>query len=153
MTATQPSALVGAYTCSICRQTLTLKDPILIGEKPAERRNRIGQMMLEHLAQHHDKHLALMFAAGEGFKGYLYSRTFTHNDSDLAAAQSLSQENFRKFVVPAKPIITDQQIEQTVDQHLNLQNNLKGAISDQSIGDLRNLIVVMMKQMRDALTA
>ena len=148
----QPSALAIHYICSICRQNVPLKDPILIGEKPAEKRARIGAMMIEHMVTNHQQEAAQAFAAGEAFKQLLIARTFNHNDAELSHVQEINRQKFRQFTALPGPVqITNEQIEATVENQLELRKHLTGVISPESIRDLRNAIVSLMQQMRDAL--
>lgn len=148
----QSSSLATHYICSICRQNVPLKDPFLIGEKPAEKRARIGGMMIEHMVTNHQNEAAQAFAVGEAFKQLLIARTFNHNDAELSSVQEINRQKFRQFIaLPGSNQITNEQIEATVENQLELKKHLTGVISPESIQDLRDAIVSLMQQMRDAL--
>ena len=66
----QPSALAIHYICSICRQNVPLKDPILIGEKPAKKRARIGGMMIEHMVTNHQQERPRRLQQGKRSSSY-----------------------------------------------------------------------------------
>jgi len=110
------SPLAAVYTCNLCRRTLTLKDPILIGEKPVQRMGRVAQMMAQHFDESHREEAMKLGLAGQQWGGWRLAEQFRHNDSDLAKYSNDARLQFRQTTKRVE--ITDEIIHAQVKAHL-----------------------------------
>ena len=131
MSTTAPTQLlVAGYTCRVCRQTLTLKDSMIVGEKPEDRTDRVLEMLVTHLGEKHKEQLATVFIAAEQFKGWLTVQQFPNNDNTLSAQAEGIRLQFRK--ISKRVHITDELIEKQVGAFLSTpeyETNPKAAIT------------------------
>ena len=138
--APRSSALATVYTCHLCRKTFSLKDPILIGEKPQERLARVGQMLADHLGNEHRQHIINIMLASNQYAGWLIAEQFSYNDATLATESNKVRLKMRE--VSRRVIITDALIEQQVSQFI-----------PQEVGDteIRTTIIGLLRTLRDTL--
>ena len=132
--------LVAGYTCRFCRQTLTLKDSMIVGEKQEERMARALNMMVEHVGTTHKEQFAQIFAATQQIQGWLIAQQFSHNDKALSAEAEGIRLQFRK--ISKRIVITDELIEKQVGAFLS---------TPEYEADAKAAIVKMLKGFRDSL--
>ncbi len=140
MSTTQTQLLVAGYTCRFCRQTLTLKDSIIVGEKPEERMARALNMMVEHVGSTHKEQFAQIFAATQQIQGWLIAQQFSHTDKALSAEAEGIRLQFRK--ISKRVVITDELIEKQVGAFL---------ATDEYEANPKNAIAKLLKGFRDSL--
>jgi hypothetical protein len=137
----EPQALAPAYTCNICRKTLMLKGPPIVGETPQRRLEKVGQMLMDHMGKEHREAIVNIMLAGQQLSGWLTAEQYTHNDAQLAAEANKVRLKMRQFTKRVE--ITDEMIQTQVDTHLG-QEGLDAAT-------MRSVAVELLKTMRDKL--
>ncbi len=140
---TQPSALSHAYTCQICRRTMQLQGPPIIGQKPEERAALVGQMLADHICKEHQQEAAQIMLTGNSLAGMLFCSRYAHNDENLAKLINAQRLQVRLFT--KKVHISDEMIEQQVERHLPYEAPHFTAPGAQL------LIVQLLKTLRDKL--
>lgn len=113
---TQPSALSYAYTCQICRRTLQLSGPPIVGQKPEERAAQIATLLAEHICQEHKSEFAQIMLTGNSLSGMLFCSRYQHNDAGLAKLINDQRLQVRSFT--KKVHVTDEMIAAQVAKHL-----------------------------------
>jgi hypothetical protein len=112
----QPSALAHTYTCNVCRRTLTLQGPPIIGEQPIQRMARVAQMMFAHFEGEHKKESINLGIAGQQYAGWALTQQFKTNDAELAAESNKARLQFRLHT--KRVHISDEVIEKQIATHL-----------------------------------
>lgn len=130
-------SLTPAYTCSICRRTLTLPPGQIIGEKPEEHQARVAKLLSEHLGADHKEAMAHAMLTGNALMGLVILFHFQHNDAAMHEYIKVHAQGVRRFTsrFMGRWRITDAMIEQNV--------------ADYPLGLSRDEAVKMLKSMRD----
>jgi hypothetical protein len=127
--------LIPVYTCQICRQTITLKGPPIIGEAQEARNARVGQALAAHLGKNHQDDMRTIFLTSPYLSGWLIFEKFDHNDPYI---KSKSEEFRRKLRAMTKRInVTDELIEQQVQKMFS--------------GPQQETVIQLLKTLRDTL--
>ena len=129
-------ALALIYTCNLCQKNLSPAGPPIIGEKPEERLQKLGQALVAHLVKEHSPHVIQMGLAGKQYSGWLFIEQFTHNDTELAKESNKTRLHMRALTKRVQ--IPDETIEKQVDTHLPDDPR-------------RDKIIGLLKGMRDSL--
>ena len=143
---TQPAStpiLTPTYTCQICRQTLSMKGPPIIGEKTEARAARVGQMLAEHMGQQHRDQMNMLVLAGPNLTGWMATEQFRHNDPELAKRSNIFRLTLRQMTKRVE--ISDEKIEAAVDQLLRLD------CFKEFTEDVREKLIQFVTGMRDTL--
>lgn len=131
-------SLTPAYTCKLCRRTLTLPPGQIIGEKPQERYNRASEMLSEHFGTEHKQEYGFAFLTGNALTGLVVWTQFQHNDKDMLEFVQRNAAGVRRFTSKPELLgrwrITDAMIESIVNSEVSLS---------------RETVIAMLKSMRD----
>lgn len=132
-------SLTPVYTCKICRRSLTIQGPPLIGEKPEDYQAKVAKMLSEHLGKEHEQQMAGAMLTGNALGGLIICHHFSHNDPDLQKYVQLHAASVRRFTGAfiGRWRITDTMIESMVNGHF--------AEDDPS----RGMVIGWLKSMRD----
>lgn len=133
-----PSALSPHYTCKLCRRTLTISGPPIIGENTAQKLGKVAQMMANHLGQEHQKEMVGIGIAGQQIVGWLITEQFQHNDEALSKASDDARLQFRRKTKRVQ--IPDSLIEHQAYEHL-------GALPTKDY----NTVVGLLKGLRETI--
>jgi len=138
LVSTQSSALAPAYTCRICRKTLTLNSVPIIGEQMPQRLGRVAQALYQHFEAEHKKESVILGIGGQQYAGWRLTEMFAHNDADLERESNAARLQFRQHTKRVQ--ISDETIEKQVYAHLGSLN------ADQMV-----TAIGLMKGLRDSL--
>ena len=132
------SALAPAYTCNVCRKTLSLKGPPIIGEQPQQRMQRVTEMLAHHLGTEHKERMFHCFMAGQQFGGWLVMQQYTHSDAPLLSHGEEVRIKTRQFTKRVN--VTDDAIAKQVHDHLHMID-----------APGRAVVIALLKGLRDSL--
>ena len=134
----ESSALAPAYTCNVCKKTLSLKGPPIIGEQPQQRMQRVSEMLAHHLGTEHKDRMFNIAMAGQQFAGWLTFNQYSHNDAPLLAHAEEVRTKTRQFT--KRVVVTDEAIKKQVHDHLQIID-----------APAREVVIALLKGVRDVL--
>ena len=137
-----PSGLSLTYTCKVCRKTLMLQGPPIIGEKAEERLGRTALMMAEHLGKEHQELMNKLFATANQIGGWLITSQFKHSDAALKSQSEGMRIGIRN--ITKRVAVLDELIEQQTQNALTDEYLL-----EHSPEEVRGLVSYLMRTMRD----
>lgn len=131
-------SLTPVYTCQICRRSLTLPGPLIVGEKPEAHQARVAEMLAGHVATEHKEEFGQAALTANALMGMMTVSLFQHNDNVLKAQIAEGAAKVRRFTGRPEFLgrwrIADAMIEQIVGQHDELP---------------REVVIAMLQSMRD----
>lgn len=139
MSAALTSVLSPVYTCQICRRTLSLNGPVIVGETHEARMARISQVLADHLGQNHKEQMIEIMMIANGFAGFLMWQQYQHTNQDLVKQSELMRSKIRSFT--KRVHVPDQKIEQQIARW--------SPPGDEE--QLRQEVIALLKGLRDSL--
>lgn len=135
------SVLIPAYTCQVCRRTLTLSGPPIIGESREAQLGRVSKMLAEHFGNEHKEQMMQTQIHGMNFAGWLLWSRFQHNNAELEKESEKIRLSIRQF--SKRVHVPDESLESQINTHLKPET--------MTPGEIRSTVIRLLKGLRNVL--